>query len=125
MLRLIPLLLCAIAGDASYRSTNSTSDAIADALAKIVELPARLLRLALGVLLLTLVLQALHAECAADGLLARADGLVPGAGLTVGVVLGDARSGDRDWTDGGAGFGEVIFGCGFGFLVFGLRLWYC
>ena len=117
MLSLPLLLLGAITRETGDGAAHGPGHAVSHAGAEVVQLAARLLALALAILLLSFFLQALEAEGAADGLLARADGLVPRAGLTVRVVRGDARGGDGHAADAGAGVGELVAGVGGGLLV--------
>lgn len=77
MLQLPLLLLRLITSQTRKSTTNSASDTVANALAKIADLALRLLALAVGVLLLASFAQALEPQRAADGLFAGADGLVP------------------------------------------------
>jgi hypothetical protein len=77
------------------------------------------LRSTRGVLLAALLLERLGADDSADGFLARADGLVPGAFAAVRVVFGDgAGGGGREGPDFGGCVRGVVFEFGFGFLGF-------
>ena len=76
-----------------------------------------LLLLALCVLLGTLLLQRLVADEVAEGLFARTQSLVPRAGATVGIVLGDTRGRDAVAADVGACVRGVVLDIGFGLLV--------
>lgn len=111
-----------IARHARDRPADRPGDPIAHPLAQIVQLALRLLRLALLVLLRAGLLEILVADEPAERLLARADGLVPAAGLPVLVVGRDARGGDRDAADGAAGVREGVFGFGLALLLVGLLL---
>lgn len=122
MLQLPLLLLRLITSQTRKSTTNSASDTVANALAKIADLALRLLALAVGVLLLASFAQALEPQRAADGLFAGADGLVPRALLAVGVVGCYALGADGVAADVGAGVREVFAGVGFGFLLLGLVL---
>lgn len=89
VLGLIFCLVSTVASDASNSTTDSARDAVGNTRAQVVELALGLLLLALLVLLSTLLLQRLVAEHVTKGLLSGAQGLVPRASATVGVVLSD------------------------------------
>ena len=80
MLRLIAGLLHIIARQPGHGTAEGPLRAIHHARPEVVELAARLLGLALGVLLTAFVLQALVADEVAEALFAGADGLVPSNG---------------------------------------------
>jgi hypothetical protein len=105
--------------NARNRTPNSPLHTIRHSLPQITQLPLRLLCLTLGVLLLARLLEILAADESAHGVFGAAHGLVPATGLTVGVVGCYARGTDGDAADAGAGFGEVVFGRCFCFLVVG------
>ncbi len=107
-----------IARDTSNRTTQSTAHTVRHALPEIAQLALRLLLLAFGILLLARLLEIRAADEVSESLFAAAESLVPVAGLTIRVVGCDAGGRDRDAADVAAGFGEVVFGCCFGFLVF-------
>lgn len=125
MLSLPLRLLSIIACQAGNRTTKSATDAVGNALAEVRDLALSLLALALSVLALTLLLQALGTDEAAERLLGGADGLVPGAGLTVRVVGSDTRGGEADAADGSTCVGEIVLGVGLGLLLVGLLLVRC
>lgn len=108
--------------NARNRTPQGPCNTIPNTLPKITELPLRLLRLALLILLRAGLLQTLIPNEPAECFFARADGLVPGPGAAVLVVRGDARGGDADAADGAAGVGEGVFGFGFAAFVVGLFL---
>ena len=81
------LLLGAVTSDSSTNGSNSTLSAVLNALAPVLELALGFLFLAGGVLLGSGAAQALVADQVADGLLGRADGLVPGSVVTLGFML--------------------------------------
>lgn len=117
VLGLVLGLVSLVASDAGDGTTDGTRDAVGNTGAEIVELSLGLLLLALGVLLNTLLLQRLVADEVAKGLLARADGLVPGTLAAVRIVLGDARGGDAVAADVGTGVRGIVLDLGFGLLV--------
>ena len=119
MLLLRLTLRLPIARHTRHRPAYSTLHTIRHPLAQITQLSLRLLRLTLCILLLACLLEILVADQAAESFFGAADCLVPAAGLAVWVVGCDSGGGDRDAADAGAGFGEVVFSCCFGFLVFG------
>lgn len=123
VLGLVLGLVSLVASDAGDGTTDGTRDAVGNTGAEIVELSLGLLLLALGVLLNTLLLQRLVADEVAEGLLARADGLVPGTLAAVGIVLGDARGGDAVAADVGTGVRSIVLDLGFGLLVLASILW--
>lgn len=99
----------------SNSTTEGTSDAITNTLAKIVQLSFRLLLLACAVLLTSLLLESLAANQIPEGFLAGSDGLVPGALSTVGVVFSwDTGGGDCEARPFNTGVGEVLLGFGLG-----------
>lgn len=77
-------------------TSDTTLETIRRTAAQVAELATGLLSLALLVLLNAFLLQAIHAEHVADGLLARAKSLIPVARLAVWVVGGDAGAGDGE-----------------------------
>lgn len=123
VLQLPLLLLGLVASQARNSATDGTTDAVADALAQIAQLTLSLLALAIGILLLAGLAQALHTQHATDGLLACSDGLVPRAGAAIGVVGCDALRGDGVAADVGARVGNVVLGFGFGLPLLGLVLY--
>lgn len=122
MLKLPALLLRLIASKTSESASNSTANAIADALAQVADLTLSLLAFAFSVLLLASLAHTLESKGATESLLASADGLVPGTGTAVGVVLGNALCADRVAADVGTGVGDVLAGFGLGLLLLGLVL---
>lgn len=125
MLHLALLLLVTVASNTSDHATNAALRAVRDAAAEIRDLPASLTSLTLRVLLLTLLLEALSADEATDGLLAGTDGLVPAASLALGVVGSNAAAADGEPADVATGVGEVVLGVALGLLVLTLRLRWC
>lgn len=125
MLQLPALLLRLITSKTRESASNSTANAIADALAQVADLTLSFLALSFGVLLLASLAQTLEAQRAAESFLSSADGLVPGAGAAVGVVLCDALGADRVAANVGPGVGDVLAGVCFGFLLLGLVLVIC
>lgn len=89
MLGLVLGLVSLVTSDTRNSAADSARHTVGDTRTQIVELALGLLLLALLVLLSTLLLQRLVADEIAKGLFARAQGLVPRAGATVGVVLSD------------------------------------
>lgn len=115
-------LLIAVASDACDGSTYSATNAIRDTLAQIAELTLSFLALAFLVLCDTLLLETLGTDQVTNHLLARANGLVPRALLTVGVVLGDARCADGKATYGASHVREVLLCLCLGLLVLAFGL---
>jgi hypothetical protein len=105
--------------DARNRTPNSPLHTIRHPLSEITQLPLRLLCLTLGILLLARLLEILVADEATHRFFGAADCLVPATGLTIWIVGCYARGTDGDAADAGAGFGEVVFGGCFCFLVVG------
>ena len=122
VLKLPALLLGLIASKTSERSANSTANTIADALAQVADLTLGLLALSFGVLLFASLAHALESQSATESLFSSADGLVPGTGTTVGIVLGDALRADREAADVGTRVGDVIASVGLCLLLLGLVL---
>lgn len=117
------LLLPPIARHPRHNTPNRASHTILNPMPVVAQLPVRLLRLALGVLLRAFALQAVGADHVAEGLFGAADGLVPGAGRAVGVVGGDAALGGYgDRAKFTNGVGGVALGVGLGFGCVGLGL---
>jgi hypothetical protein len=87
-LRLGPLSL--ISREPRNCAANRAAHTIAYSLTQIINLPRSLLTLALGVLALPLLLQALGAHKATHGFFGGANVLVPGPGGAVVRVFGDA-----------------------------------
>jgi hypothetical protein len=111
-----PRLRLPIARQPRHRRADGPLHAAADALAEIAQHARGLLPLPARVLLPAVALQALRAEQVAQRLLARADGLVPGAVAALGVV-------DRDAAGGGRGDGAELVGLvRAGVFVGGVRL---
>lgn len=122
MLLLVLGLRLLVASEAGNGAADSAADAVRDALAEVAQLALGLLGLTLLVLAGALLLERLVADQIAEGLLARADSLVPRALGAVRVVLGDARGGDGEGAGLGRGVGEVVLGLGLGLLVLGFLL---
>lgn len=118
------LLLGAVTSDGSSDATNCTLGAILETLAEILQLALSLLLLAGLVLLNTCLAQALDAGQVASGFLDGANGLVPRASVTLGVVLCDSAgvgvSGDGTQLGGGVGVGVLGLGLFLGDFTLGL-----
>lgn len=117
------ILGAAVARQAGHGSAHRAHHAVADALAQVADLPVRLLRLALLVLLAAGRLEVLAANQPAQRLLRTAQRLVPAAGLAVAGFGVRARGGDVDGAGAAARVREVVLDVGFGGLVGGLFLW--
>jgi hypothetical protein len=118
------LLLCRrhrslVSGQARDSTRDGAANAVLDALAIIIQLALGLLSLALAVLLDALLLERLVADCIADKLLGRADGLVPLALSAVRVVFGDAVGCGSEGASSGGGVGQVATGLSVESLVIG------
>lgn len=121
---LVLLLLRAITSDSSTNRTKVTLSTVLDTLTPILQLALSLLLLACGVLLDTRLAKVLAADRVADGLLGRADGLVPGTVGAVAVVLGDGAGvgvrGQVAQFGGGVGVCVLDFAFGLGDFALGL-----
>lgn len=106
----------------STSTADSTSDAVRDALAALLDLTSGLLLLAVHVLLAALLLQTFAADHAAGELLGRAHGLVPLALADIGVILGSTRGRDGEAGALGGSVGDVMLGLGFVLLCLALGL---
>jgi hypothetical protein len=83
------LLLNTVTRNSSTNRTKSTLSPVLDTLAPVLKLALGFLLLASGVLLGARAAQALVANQVAQRLFGRANGLVPGACVALGVVFGD------------------------------------
>lgn len=92
-------LLTAVTSDSGTNGSKSSLGAVLNALAPVLDLTLGLLFLASGVLLDSGAAQVLVSDQVAEGLLGRANGLVPGACVTRGVVFGNSP-GVRVGSDG-------------------------
>ena len=123
MLRLILLLRTPIARQSRKSRSRSALRTVRHAGAQITQLALGFLSLALGILLLPFLLEALGPNEVPDRLFRAADRLVPAAFGAVGVVLGDAAGGtDGDGAEFADRVGSVFFGGGVGFGLFALGL---
>lgn len=118
------LLLGTVTSNSGTNRSKSTLGAVLNALTPVLELTLGLLFLASGVLLSSGAAQVLVSDQVADGLLGRANGLVPGACVALGVVFGNG-SGVRVGGKGaqlGSCVGGFLFGLAFLVLEFALGL---
>jgi len=122
VLKLSALLLGLIASQTSESAANSAADTVADALAQVADLTLSFLGLSLGVLLLASLAHTLESPRATESLLASADSLVPGAGVAVGVVLGNTLCADRVAADVGTSVRDLLAGVCLSLLLLGLVL---
>ena len=119
MLLLRPQLRIPIPRHARHRPPNRTRNPIRDPTPIITQLALRLLRLALRVLLPALLLQVLGPDQPAQGFLAGAERLVPGAFAAVRIVSCDgAGGGGGEGPEFGGCVAGFVFELGFGFLGF-------
>ena len=122
VLKLPALLLGLISSETSEGAANGATDTVTDTLAQVADLTLGLLGLSIGVLLLASLSHTLESQRATESLLASADSLVPGAGVAVGVVLGNTRCADRVAADVGTGVRDVLAGVCLSLLLLGLVL---
>lgn len=120
----ILLLLLPITGNSSPNGPKGALRAVLNTLTEILQLPLSLLLLAGSILLNARTAQTLVADHVTQGLLGRADGLVPRAGGAVGVIFGGC-AGVGVCGDGaqlGGGVGGIVLGFGLGLGCFALVL---
>lgn len=118
------LLLGAVTSDGGTNGSKSTLSAVLNALTPVLQLALGLLFLASGVLLGSGASQVLVSDNVANRLLGRANGLVPGSRVTLGVVFGNGSSvrvGGEGAQLGGC-VGGFLFGFAFLVLEFALGL---
>jgi hypothetical protein len=110
-------LALAVARDGGTDATERTLCAVGDTLTQIRELALGFLRLAVGILLGTGLAEVLVAKQAPEGLLGRADSLVPRTAGAVLVVFGGSTGVGvgSEWANFGGGVGSIV-------LLLGLRL---
>jgi len=122
VLKLPALLLGLVASETSESAADSAAHTVADALAQVADLTLSLLSLAFGVLLLASLAHTLESQRSTESLLSSADGLVPGTGAAVRVVLSDTLCADGVAADVGTSVRDVLAGFCLCLLLLGLVL---